>query len=98
MSGPESVSYVDDGGLWPGLATLVLVECKRYAGGKTTVESRYYISSLQNDARRLLRAVRSHWGIENAPHWSLDVTFNEDGVGCAAATEQRTSPCYAVWP
>ena len=26
----------------------------------------------------MLTAVRSHWGIENELHWSLDVTFHED--------------------
>ena len=79
VSGAEGVSYVDEGGRWPGLATLVLVESERHVGEETTLESRYYISSLGNDAKRLLEAVRSHWGIENALHWSLDVTFNEDG-------------------
>ena len=24
------------------------------------------------------RAIRTHWGIENALHWVLDVTFRED--------------------
>ena len=41
--------------------TLVMVEGERIVGGKTTVESRYYISSLPNDASVLLNAVRSHW-------------------------------------
>ena len=62
-----------------GLTTLVMVEGERRVGGKTTVEPRYYISSLPNDASVLLNAVRSHWSIENQLHWSLDVTFNEDG-------------------
>ncbi len=26
----------------------------------------------------MLAAVRSHWGIENELHWSLDATFHED--------------------
>ncbi len=78
VSDPDHIRYVDDGGQWPGLTTLVMVEGERLVGGKTTVESRYYISSLPNDASRLLNAVRSHWGIENGLHWSLDVTFNED--------------------
>ena len=79
MSDLDSVRYVDEGGQWSGLTTLVMVEGERRVGGKTTVESRYYISSLPNDASKLLDAVRSHWGIENKLHWSLDVTFNEDG-------------------
>ncbi len=79
VSDLDHIRYVDDGGQWPGLTTLVMVEGERIVGGKTTVESRYYISSLQNDASVLLNAVRSHWSIENQLHWSLDVTFNEDG-------------------
>ena len=79
VSDPGNVRYVDEYGQWPGLTTLVMVEGERIVGGKTTVESRYYISSLPNDASVLLNAVRSHWSIENQLHWSLDVTFNEDG-------------------
>ena len=26
-----------------------------------------------------MRAIRTHWGIENNLHWQLDVTFHEDG-------------------
>ena len=46
--------------------------------GKETVEVRYYISSLAMDVKRLARAVRGHWGIENGCHWILDVTYRED--------------------
>jgi len=31
-----------------------------------------------DDAHQLLRAARSHWGIENALHWVLDVAMSED--------------------
>ena len=43
-----------------------------------SAQPRYYISSLDVPAQRLLTAVRAHWSIENSLHWSLDVTFRED--------------------
>jgi predicted transposase YbfD/YdcC len=56
-----------------GMATLV---CTR--NGETTTETRYYISSLEVSVRLFAHAVRSHWGIENSCHWSLDMTYRED--------------------
>ena len=56
-----------------------MIESERHIGAKVTRETRFYISSLDSDAKRFGRAVRGHWGIENSLHWSLDVTFNEDG-------------------
>jgi predicted transposase YbfD/YdcC len=63
---------------WSGLRTLGMVIRTRETGGKETGEVQYYVSSLKRNARRLARAVRGHWGIENTCHWSLDVTFRED--------------------
>jgi len=67
-------------GAWPGLATVVLVirRCLNHATGETSDEVRYFISSLPAKVRRLARAIRQHWGIENGLHWVLDVAFNED--------------------
>ena len=45
---------------------------------KSTSERRYCISSLPMGARRFGHAVRQHWGIENALHWTLDMTSRED--------------------
>jgi predicted transposase YbfD/YdcC len=56
-----------------GIATLI---CTRR--GVETSETRYFISSLPIGVKRFARAVRSHWGIENSCHWSLDMTFRED--------------------
>jgi predicted transposase YbfD/YdcC len=41
-------------------------------------EVRYFISSLKPSAKRLARAIRRHWGIENGLHWVLDLYFAED--------------------
>jgi len=56
-----------------GLATLVCVR-----DGKETIETRYYISSLPVSVKLFAHAIRSHWGIENSCHWSLDMTYRED--------------------
>ena len=63
---------------WPGLQSIGMVEATRTLGGKTSVEQRFYLSSLSPEAEQFAQAVRKHWGIENQRHWSLDVTFRED--------------------
>ena len=47
-------------------------------GGRESIEVRYYLSSLPVDVKLFARAVRGHWSVENACHWTLDVTFRED--------------------
>jgi len=37
------------------------------------------LSSLPPDLARFARAVRGHWSVENNLHWSLEVSFGEDG-------------------
>jgi predicted transposase YbfD/YdcC len=69
-----------DPSVWQGLVTVVMVvrHCVDHATGKVSDEVRYFISSLPARVRRLARAVRRHWRIENGLHWVLDVAFNED--------------------
>ena len=63
---------------WTQLQSLVMVESTRQLSGKTSLETRYFISSLPPNAKQLLAAIRGHWGIENSVHWALDIAFRED--------------------
>ena len=65
--------------LWKGLASFGMVESERIVGDKTSIERRYFISSLAgDDAEQFGKAVRQHWQIENTLHWTLDLSFRED--------------------
>lgn len=78
ISDPDHLGYLDEDNKWKKLRSIMMVEAERAIGEHTEVESRYYISSLPNDARALLEATRGHWGIENCVHWVLDIAFRED--------------------
>jgi len=82
-----------DRSLWAGLATIGLVVYTFVKGGKEHTEIRYYLSSLPLDVALFARCVRSHWGIENTCHWSLDVTYNEDGL----KTRKRQATENMAW-
>jgi predicted transposase YbfD/YdcC len=64
--------------LWEGLKTIGMVESERQIGGNISKERRFFISSLDSDAKTFGNAVRNHWGIENGLHWTLDIAFRED--------------------
>lgn len=62
---------------WKNLFTVSRVRAQRQAGEEKSCEDRYHIASISG-AKRVLQAVRSHWGIENELHWTLDIAFDED--------------------
>jgi predicted transposase YbfD/YdcC len=65
---------------WTTVKSIVRIDSKREFkdANKTTMESRYYLSSLNSTPDVMLKAIREHWGIENTLHWVLDMSFNED--------------------
>ena len=63
---------------WTDLSSLVRLQRERRFADHVETETVYYISSLPNDAAKLLSATRSHWAVENQLHWVLDVIFRED--------------------
>jgi predicted transposase YbfD/YdcC len=63
---------------WKGLASIGVATLVCVRDGKESTETRYYISSLPVSVKLFAPAVRSHWGIENSCHWSLDMTYRED--------------------
>jgi predicted transposase YbfD/YdcC len=77
-STPDYFAFLPNRSAWPGLQTIVMIRAERRLAHRSSVEFRYYISSLRNGAKHHLHTVRSHWGIENQVHWVLDVAFRED--------------------
>jgi len=66
---------------WPGVAQVGQVESEVVKDGKTTHETRYFITSVSRavaDAAQLLKWARGHWSIENRSHYVRDVTMSED--------------------
>jgi len=64
---------------WEGLRSVAAVTARRVdkKTGRESLETRYYITSLEPDPGAILAATRAHWGVESF-HWTLDVIFDED--------------------
>ena len=80
---------------WPGLKTLIRVESQRTQLYDDmivdTYETRYYITSLLEEAKPLAQRIRGYWGVENKVHYVRDVTQGED------ASRIRTPPLIGLF-
>jgi len=65
---------------WKNLKTIGVVVYTSVVKGEQKIDIRYFISSLPLDIKQFSKVVRKHWGIETTCHWSLDVTYGEDGL------------------
>jgi predicted transposase YbfD/YdcC len=63
---------------WPDLASIARCTRTYTERGVEKSEVRYFISSLPPEVKKIARAIRGHWGIENGLHWVLDMYFAED--------------------
>jgi predicted transposase YbfD/YdcC len=77
ISDPEILQHLRGFANWKKLLTVSRIRSQRWIGEDKSCEDRYHIASITG-AKRVLRTVRSHWGIENELHWVLDIAFDED--------------------
>jgi len=77
----ENFQFIEQNSGWVNLKSIIKIESTRtFKNSEKVMEkaTRYYISSLQNNANQCQEKIRSHWAIENKLHWTLDVAFSED--------------------
>lgn len=79
----SNVSWITSARSYPGqprfhnIKTILKVHAHVEHADRSTVETRYFISSAPLDIERLAAGVRGHWGVESM-HWLLDVVFKDD--------------------
>lgn len=65
---------------WSDISCIFQVKSLRERDGQSSIEERFYITSVRAGGKELLEMVRAHWGIENKLHRTLDVLFLEDSA------------------
>ena len=65
---------------WPGMKAVVRFDKKteKINTGKKGEETRYYITSMDNNAQVCGKAIREHWQVENSLHGFMDMMFCDD--------------------
>jgi predicted transposase YbfD/YdcC len=74
----ENIEWMKCKDEWKGLKMIGMTESERTVDGKTSTEQRFFIGSIEGEAKTFAGACRKHWGIENSLHWCLDIAFRED--------------------
>jgi predicted transposase YbfD/YdcC len=88
----SDLSVIEEQADWRDLRCVVRLEATRVTRKGTSVETRYYLTSLDCDAKKIGGAIRLHWGIENSLHYVLDMSFTED----MNRTQERNSQANLV--
>lgn len=62
----------------PAARTVIRVRSRTELKDRCRFDTRYFIASANLTAEQAAKAVRGHWLVENALHWTLDVVFRDD--------------------
>ena len=67
---------------WKDLNTIIRIDVHKVdkRSGKTSDETRFYITSMTSDAKTLHGCAQKHWAIENNLHWTLDTSLHQDAI------------------
>jgi predicted transposase YbfD/YdcC len=63
---------------WAGLRSISMIKTIRTIKGQDSITTRFFISSLEPSAEKVLLLARRHWMIENLCHRHLAIAFEED--------------------
>jgi predicted transposase YbfD/YdcC len=74
----SDLSGIRDGDRWARLQSIARITDTRTICGKASTATRYFVTSMAPDAKKIMRAIRAHWAVENNLHWTLDIVFRED--------------------
>lgn len=80
IADPIAFEYIRHYEAWADLNAIVRVKGEGRLADKVQQETAYFITSLDADAQKILKATGQHWSIENSLHWVMDVTFREDDM------------------
>lgn len=82
------IDWLENKSEWSELSCIFAIKRKTTVKGKTSVETKYYITNRKESAEKMLDIVRQHWKIESM-HWLLDVTFSEDDCRVLSKNGQK---------
>ncbi len=74
----KEINWINDKNEWKGLKSIGIGISEVEEKGLKRTETRYFITSLDENAEKFGDAVRKHWKIETSLHWVLDIAFRED--------------------
>lgn len=85
----QDIAWYANRNLWANLSCFGAVRRQCEIKGKTSDETRYYISNRPLCAEELIKYSRNEWGVESM-HWLLDVIYDEDRTLLMEKDAQRT--------